>query len=157
VQRSLRRSLVITSVSLAACDPAWHVAIQQPITPIVTRECIATALGTSPHIDSVRTERYSLLSFLVPDSTVPMRRRQGWGEVKHARDSVALLELSIEWRFPAAGVGASPERTRYLAGVGRDLAERVRVACAPELPNTTSCRLKGIFMNKSCDDPSLSG
>jgi hypothetical protein len=128
-------------------------AIQQPIAPVTTRECIARALRTSPHVDSVRTEQYYLLSFVIPDSTVPMRRRQGWVELKHPRDSIALLELAIEWRFPAAGIGASPEHTRYLAGIGRDLAERVRVACAETMPTATSCRLKGLFMNESCDDP----
>jgi hypothetical protein len=153
-ERSLRRSLrycLWASIGLAACDPAWHMAIRQPIAPLTTQECIANALRMSPHVDSVHIDRYSF-GFTIPDSTVPRSRRQGWVEVKHARDSV-VLELSLQWRFPAAGIGTSAEHTRYLAGIGRELAERVRAACAAGLPTSTSCRLKGLFMNESCDNP----
>lgn len=138
----LRSALPIGAVALAACDPAWHMAIRQPIAPVTTQQCILSVLQRSPEVDSVTTDRAGLL-FALRDSTVPTGARQGWVTVERARDSTAVLNVSFTWLFPIAGVSATPEHTRYLAHVGQKLTDRIRTTCTPSVPAAASCRIEG--------------
>ena len=148
-----RASVCLVATLLTACDPSWQMAFRQQITPLTRKECIADVLRESPHIDSVGVDRGDWITFHFRDSLVPRGYRGGWLQIQRPKESPALLRLELIWHFPAAGITAEPPHTRYLASVGQDLVERMGSRCAAGVPIAVSCRLEGLWMNESCDNP----
>ena len=148
-----RAAVWLAATVLTACDPSWQMAFRQQVAPVTSKECIADVLRESPHIDSVAVDRSDWITFHFRDSLVPRGYRGGWLQIQRPKESPALLRLEIVWHFPAAGITAEPPHSRYLASVGQALVEHMGSRCAPGVPIAVSCRLEGLWMNESCDNP----
>ena len=148
-----RAAVWLAAAVLTACDPSWQMAFRQQVTPVTSKECIADVLRESPHIDSVSVDRSDWITFHFRDSLVPSGYRGGWLQLQRPKESPALIRLEIIWHFPAARITAEPPHTRYLAAVGQALVERISSRCAPGVPIAVSCRLEGLWMNESCENP----
>ena len=139
-RRAVAASL-FSVAGLAACDPSWRMSIEQPLTPASAPACVQATLRARPEIDSVRAETESEITFRLREPAVPEGSIPGWVRLERAADSAATFRLELWWHFPAADVLETPERTRQLAAFGREVAEQVRRACAPNAPSATSCRM----------------
>jgi hypothetical protein len=139
----VRAASWVALLKLAACDPSWHMTLSQPIAPATTTQCIVSVLQASTEVDSVMNDPVRGVYFAVPDSTLRVGSRVGWISLDRPADSLPVLKLSIEWRFPIGGVYATPEQTHHLADLGAKLVGRVRSTCAPDVPSAVSCRIEG--------------
>ena len=145
----------LACVSLVACDPLWSMNISQSLKSATAPECIAATLRARPEVDSLTVLRDGELAFHLREPTGVRSYSPGLVRLERAADTAATLQIELWWHFPAAGVTASPERTRRLTAFGREVAEQVRRACAPEAPSAVSCKIIGprLLPGGTCDPP----
>jgi hypothetical protein len=146
VPRLPRGPLLFIGVLLTlgtACDPAWTMMVRQSVAPATESKCIVSTLQKDRRIDTIGTPRDSRVAFALRDSTIRGGRRPGFITLWPSKDSLPLMEVAVVWRFPAGGIFADSLRTIELASFSQEAAEMVRLACAPDVPRASSCRIAG--------------